>query len=101
MSQTEMNSRINKAIDFIGEFFSELSPQALAIIISISTLGLYAVIGVVAAGILGFLTLFITKNGITIIILCTVLIIVFIIYGLIMAIKNYKKIILGYEQHKP
>lgn len=88
---------INSAIEFIGEFFSELPPQAIAIIISIATLGLYIICGVVIAAILGFLALSITKNGIVILTLCTLLVAVFSIYGLIKAIQNYKNIIQRYK----
>ncbi len=91
---------INSVIDFIGEFFSELPPHALAIIIGIITLGLYSMIGVAMATILGFLALFITKDGIAILILCAILVATFFIYGLAKAILSYKNIMLRYDIDK-
>jgi hypothetical protein len=91
---------INSAIEFIGEFFSELPPQAIAMIICISTLGLYIMCGVILAAILGFLALSITKNGIIILTLCAILVTVFSIYGLIKAIQSYKNIIQRYKIYK-
>ena len=93
MSQPNLNS----IIDFIGEFFSEVPPQALAIIISIMTLVLYIAGGAVIASIVGFLALGITHSGPTVLTICVLIVAIASIYGLIKAVKTYKIIILSYE----
>jgi len=91
---------INSIIEFIVEFSSELSPQALAIILSIITLALYVAGGIVVASIVGFLALGVTKSGPTILSICASLVAASSIYGLIRAIQNYKKIMFSYENNK-
>ena len=93
MSQPNFNSIIN----FIDEFFSEVPPQALAIIISIITLTLYIAGGAVIATIVGFLALGITHSGPTVLIICILIVAIASIYGLIKAVKTYRIITLSYE----
>lgn len=89
----------NSIIESIGEFFSELSPQALALIVGICTAGLYVVGGLLIAFIVGLLALGVTKFGPIIISLCGLLLAGFSMYVFFKAVLNYKKIILSYENH--
>ena len=89
----------NSIIESIGELFSELPPQALALIAGICTAGLYVVGGLLIAFIVGFLALGVTKSGPIIISLCSLLLAEFSMYGIFKAVLNYKKIILSYENH--
>lgn len=91
---------INSIIEFIGEFFSDLPPQALAIILSIITLALYMAGGIVVASTVGFLALGVTHNGPIVLSICVILLAIASIYGLTKAIQNYKKIMLGYENNQ-
>ncbi len=90
---------INSVIEFIGEFFSDLPPHALAIITSIITLAGYIAGGIVIATIFGFLALYFIKNGMTILFLCALITTLFSIYGVIRAFMNYKYIMLSYENN--
>lgn len=96
MSQINFNS----IIESIGEFYSELPPQALAIILSIITLALYVAGGIVVVSIVGFLALSVTHNGPIVLGICAILVAIALIYGIIKAIQSYKKIMLSYENNK-
>ena len=89
----------NSIIESIFEFFSELSQQALALIVGICTAGLYLVGGLIIAFIVGFRALGVTKFGPLIIRRGGVLLAGFSMYVLFKAVLNYKKIILSYENH--
>lgn len=90
---------INAIIEFIGDFFSELPPQALAIIISVITLTLYVAGGILVASSVGFLALSVTHNGPIVLSICVILVAITSIYGITRAIQNYKKIIQSYENN--
>ena len=89
----------NSIIESIGEFFSELSPQALALIIGICTAGLYVIGGLLIAFIVGLVALSVTKSGTIIISLYGLLLAGFSMYVFFKAVLNYTKIILSYEYH--
>ena len=90
---------LNSIIDFIGYFFSEAPPQVLAIIIGIITLAFYCAAGVVVASIAGFLALGITHSGPVVLSICILITAIASIYGLIKAVKNYRIIMLRYENN--
>lgn len=90
----------NSLIDFIGEFFSDIPPRALAIIISIITLALYVLGGIVIASIVGFLALGITHSGPVVFGICMLLVGAASALGLFKAIKNYRSIMLSYDKSK-
>ena len=96
MNQPNFNSIIN----FIGEFFSEVPPRALAIILSIITLALYVAGGIVVASIVGFLALGFTHSGPMVLSICASLVAIASIFGLIKAIQTYRNIMLSYDNHK-
>jgi len=88
---------INSLIEFLGEFFSELPPQALAIIISISTVMIYVLCGFAIAALVAFFTYAITQSGPIALGLFALLVFGSLVYGLIRAVVNYKKLMLSYE----
>ena len=91
---------LDSVIDFLGGFFSEVPPQALAIVISLVTIALYLLGGIIIASIVGFLALGITHSGFIVFSICALIVAIAAIYGFIKAMHNYRNIMLSYENKK-
>lgn len=87
----------NSTIDFIAEFFSDLPPKAVAIIVGVSFFALMVFCGLSAAFVIGFLALFVTQSGYIVVGTYVLCVAAFSIFGLIKGYQFYKNIMLSYE----
>ncbi len=91
---------ITSIIEFVAEFFSELSPTVIAALSGISIFSIIALCGYGMAYIVGFFAYAITQSGMFTLISFIACIAIGCLLGLYNGYRIYKNIKLGYEHHQ-